>query len=228
MVAYAYAARYPDKVEWLVPLEVPRAERARNAGPEADSIREAERRVVAETSGRERREVSVRIRAKVVIAVTCDRAGKRFELLLLCCESDRIVGCCVAAVQADLGTGLEQRLDEPRPKAAVLLRRSSVVRVVVAGDHVERRARRTAAAFLRDDLLEPPVRVGAAHAMQRRSGETGRFTHCRPEVRVTDVLLQPRSRAPQTDPRPAPRRVDVVRQRNREARLERGPGLAQA
>ena len=34
---------------------------------------------------------------------------------------------------------------------------------------------------------------------------------------MTDVLLQPRSRAAQADPRPAPGRVDVVRQRNGEA-----------
>ena len=96
-----------DEVEWLVSLEVPRAERARDAGPEADSVRKAERRVVAETGGRERREVSVRIRAKVVIAVAGDRAGERLELLLLRSEADRIVRCGVAAVQADLGAGAQ-------------------------------------------------------------------------------------------------------------------------
>ena len=206
-----------DEVEWLVSFEVPRAERTRNAGPEADSVRKAERRVVAETGGRERREVSVRIRAKVVIAMAGDRAGERLELLLLRSEADRIVSRGVAAVQADLGADAQERLDELWPKAAVFLRRASVVRVVVACDHVEGRAACTAAAFLRDDLLEPPVRIGATHAMQRCSRETRRFTHCWPETCMTDVLLQPRSRAAQADPRPAPGRVDVVRQRNGEA-----------
>src|SRR5207245_5336005 len=108
--------------------------------------------------------------------------------------------------------GVEQRLDEPRPESAVFLGSGTVVRVVVARDHVERRTARNATAFVRDDLLEPPVRIGAAAEMDRRRRKAGGFAHCRPEPRMPNVLLQSRGGASETDAGPAPGRVDVVGQ----------------
>ena len=73
-------------------------------------------------------------------------------------------------------------------------------------------------ALFRDDLLEPPIRVGAAREMERRRRETRGFAHGGPEARVAHVLLQPRGGTSEPDPRPAPQGVDVVRQRDRETR----------
>ena len=147
-----------------------------------------------------------------------DRSGERFELLLLRREPHGIVRRGVAPVQADLPAGLEQRLDEARPQPAVRLGGGAVVRVVMARDHVEGRAGRAAAAFLRQDLLEAPVGIRAAQAVQRHGREPCRLTHRGAEPRVANVLLQPCGRTAQADARPAPRRVDVVRERDREAR----------
>jgi hypothetical protein len=88
----------------------------------------------------------------------------------------------------------------------------------MARDHVEGRAGRTAAAFLRQDLFEAPVGISAAQAVQRHGREPCRLTHRGAEPRVANVLLQPCGRAAQADARPAPRRVDVVRERDRKAR----------
>ena len=63
-----------DEVEWLIPLEAPRPERAGDPGAKADRIRKPERRVVAKPRGREGGEIPVRVHAEVVVAVSCDRA----------------------------------------------------------------------------------------------------------------------------------------------------------
>src|SRR6266550_7306777 len=57
-----------DEAEWLAPLEVPRVERAGDPRPEAERVREAQRRVVAKADGPEGGEVLVRIHAEVVVA----------------------------------------------------------------------------------------------------------------------------------------------------------------
>ena len=63
-----------DELEWLVPLEAPRSERARDPGAKADRIRKSECRVVAKPRGRDGCEIPVRVHAEVVVAVSCDRA----------------------------------------------------------------------------------------------------------------------------------------------------------
>src|SRR5262249_17121102 len=192
-----------------VALDVPRVERTRDAGAEADRIREAERRVVAK---RKLREVSVRVDAEVVVAMAQQRARERLELRLLVGEAPRIVRRVVAPVQADLAAGVADRLDQPRPQLVVALRRRAVVRIVVSSEDEERRA----GALALEDLAEPPVRIGPTHPMDRRGREGSRLAKRRRRTDLEDMVLQPGGGAAQTDARPALGCVDVVRQRNRE------------
>jgi len=121
-------------------------------------------------------------------------------------------------VQPDLAAGRANRLDELRSQLGVALRCGAVVRVVVSGEDEEGRAGCSAAAFLCGDLLEPPVRVGAAQPVPRCDREAGRFAHRRTGARLEDALLDPGGSAADADARPAPRRVDVVREGDGEGR----------
>jgi len=80
----------------------------------------------------------------------------------------------------------------------------------------ERRRARTRAPLECRDLVEAPVRIGAAQAMQRRRGERRRFAERRRRACAKNVALHARGRAAQADPGPAPGIVDVVRERDRE------------
>jgi len=201
-------------------FEVPGVERPREAGAKPDRVREAERRVVAE---RQLRHIPVRVAAEVVVAVAGDGPGKGLELRLLLGEARRIVGGRVAAVQPDLGAGLPQCLDELRPELVVRLGRRAVVRIVVSREHEERGTLRAVAPLLRDDLLETPVRVGAAHTVHGRRDERGGLAERRRKPNAQHVPLQPRGRPAHADARPAPRVVDVVR----EGDAERAVGEAE-
>ncbi len=64
-------------------LEVPRAKRVRDPGPEAGRSAEAEARVVGEAEVRERREVRVRVDAEVVVALAVERRAEALQLGLL-------------------------------------------------------------------------------------------------------------------------------------------------
>src|SRR5438128_5951290 len=63
----------------LLLLEVPRMERMRDPGPEAERVGKAERRVVLEAELAERDEIPPRIDAEVVVAVALDRPGETPE-----------------------------------------------------------------------------------------------------------------------------------------------------
>src|SRR5690349_7325521 len=76
---------------------------------------------------------------------------------------------------------------------------------------VEGRAARAVRALLRRDLLEAPVRVGAAQLVDGDARERPRL--------VERATLETRRRAADADPRPLPRDVDVMRERDREARI---------
>ncbi|TML02355.1 MAG: hypothetical protein E6G36_12020 [Actinobacteria bacterium] len=86
------------------------------------------------------------------------------------------------------------------------------MRVVVAGEDEEGRAAGAPAAFLLDDLLEAPVRVGAAGAVQGRRGERRGLTERGRQASLQRVALQSGGGATQADARPAPGAVDIVRE----------------
>src|SRR5207253_556354 len=65
--------RHLDEVGGPVAREVPRTEGVRDAGAEAEGVREAQRRVVAEADSGQRREVPVRVDAEVVVAMPYQR-----------------------------------------------------------------------------------------------------------------------------------------------------------
>jgi len=80
-------------------LEVPRVEGARDARAEADRVREAEGRVVAE---RQLRDVPVRVAAQIVVAMPVDRTGELLERRFLLEQPPSVVSGRVAAVQPHL------------------------------------------------------------------------------------------------------------------------------
>ena len=148
----------------------------RDAGAEAERVREAERRVVAEADPGERREIPVRIDAEVVVALPDQRPVELRQQRTLAREPVEVLRREVAAVEADLGAGLEQRLDEPRPQPVVRLGRGAVGPVTVAGHEEERRAR-AVRALLGGDLREAPVGIGAAQLVERHAREPARLVH---------------------------------------------------
>jgi len=217
--------RHLEDVRRGVAFEVPWVKRARDARTEADRIREAETRVVAE---RQLREVPMRVGAQIVVAVAVDGAGEGLELRPLLRKARRIAGRRVAAVQPDLPVGVLDRLDEARPQLVVRLRRGAVVRVLVTGEDEEGRAGGAVAAFLGEDVGEAPVRIGAAEAVQRRRGEPCGFAHCRPEATLQRVALETGGCTAKADPRPAPGGVDVVRERDGKPRVGEPEPAAEA
>jgi hypothetical protein len=146
-----------------------------------------------------------------------DAARERLQLRLLLGQASRVVGGRVAPVQADLATLVEDRLDEAGADLVVRRRRRAVVRVVVAGEHEEGRAGGTVPALLAEDLREAPVRIGAAQAVDRRGRERARLAQRRREPSLQGVPLHPGRRTAYADARPAPRRVDIVGQRDGKA-----------
>ena len=179
-------------------------------------VGEAERRVVAEAEPAERDEIPVRVDAEVVVAMAGDLAREAFEQRLLGGELAHVLRREVAAVQADLGSRREQLLDELRAQPVVRLRRGAVRPVSVARHDVERRPARAVGALLGRDLREAPVRIRAAHLVERHPRERAGL--------VERTVPQARRRAAYPDSRPAPRSVDVVRQRDREPRCRRSAG----
>src|SRR5204863_529317 len=123
-----------------VSLEIPGTKGMRDPRPEPNRVREPERAVVREAELLERRQVSMRVDAEVVVALAGDRACEPFELLLLGRERPGILRGGVAAVQAHLRACGLQRLHEARAEALVGLRSGPVGRMSVAGHDEERRA----------------------------------------------------------------------------------------
>ncbi len=74
-----HGERHLDDRGGLVALEVPRMERMRDPGAEAERVGEAERRVVAEAEPAERNEIPVRVDAEVVVAMPGERPGEALE-----------------------------------------------------------------------------------------------------------------------------------------------------
>ena len=61
------------------------------------------------------------VEAEEVVPLPLDRSGELLEGLLLGGDPRGVVRGRIAAVETDLGAGVEQRLDEPRAKSFVLL-----------------------------------------------------------------------------------------------------------
>src|SRR5579884_116533 len=93
-----HGERHLDEVGRTFAREVPRPERVRDAGPEAERVRKAERGVVAEADPGERREVPVRVDAEVVVALPEQRAVELREQRPLPREPVEVVGGEIAAV----------------------------------------------------------------------------------------------------------------------------------
>src|SRR5436190_7952150 len=98
----------------------------------------------------------------------------------------------------------------------------------MARQHEEGRAMGAAAPLFGDDLLEAPVRIGAAHAVDRRGGEGRRLAERGPEAHAERVSLQASSRGADADARPPPGVVDVVGERDGERRVADAELPAQA
>src|SRR5438552_905766 len=124
---------------------------------ETDRVRKTERRVVAKAEVREPCDIPVRVAAQVVVAVSAHLARERLERSLFFRQQRYVVRCRVAAVQAYLGSRVEQRLDETWPELFVGLRRGAVVRVMVPCQHEKGRAACPPPALLGHDLREAPV-----------------------------------------------------------------------
>ena len=90
----------------------------------------------------------------------------------------------------------------------------------MAGHEVERMRH---AACLRDpqDALEAPVRVGSPQLVERHGGERARLPRRLAAVARARGVAQSRRSAPHPDRRPAPGRVDVVRETN--GKMRPGP-----
>ena len=146
-----------------------------------------------------------------------DRAGELLEALLLGGDPRGVVRGRVAAVETDLGAGVEQRLDESRAEPLVLLGGRPVELVRVLG-HEEEGRRGAAAPLVGEDPVEAPEGVGAARLVQRRAGESAQLAQPRTDTPADQVRLRASSCSLEPDPRPLPRRVDVVRERDRETR----------
>ena len=153
----------------------------------------------------------MRVAAQVVVAVSAHLARERLERSLFFRQQRYVVRCRVAAVQAYLGSRVEQRLDETWPELFVGLRRGAVVRVMVPCQHEKGRAACPPPALLGHDLREAPVGIGPAKTVQRGRGKAGRFTQGSTEPPLHDILLQPGGCPAKPDASPAPRRVHIVR-----------------
>jgi hypothetical protein len=72
-------------------------------------------------------------------------------------------------------------------------------------------------ALLGHDLREAPVRVALAELVERHAREPARFVQRGTGLAREHVSLEARGSAEHADARPAPRHIDVVRQRDHEA-----------
>src|SRR5262249_28819054 len=206
-----------DQIERSVTLEVPGAERMGDPRPEADRVPEAERRVVGEAGLLERTEIAVRVDAQEVVALALNRPGQRLESLLLAGDPLRVVCGRVAAMEPDLGAALPKRLDESGPQPLVVPGGRAVEVVRVLREQEERR-RGAGPALVAKKPVEAPVRVRAADPVHRYAGEPAQLAQPRLEPASAQVGLRPRRGALHAPPRPLPRHVDVVCERDGEAR----------
>ena len=120
-------------------------------------------------------------------------------------------------MQADLASAGEDRLDQSRPKPLVGVGRRAVRRMAVAGHEEERRPREPGPLDPHDPL-ERPVRVGASELVRGDARQRPRLTQGGAAPAGPGMALQARGGPAHADPRPAPGRVDVVGERDREAR----------
>jgi hypothetical protein len=105
-------------------------------------------------------EIAVWVEAEEVVPLPLNRPGELLEGLLLGGDPRGVVCSRIAAVETDLGAGVEQRLDEPRAKSVVLLSGPPVELVCVIGQE-EEGGRRATAPLVGEDPVEAPERVGA-------------------------------------------------------------------
>ena len=123
-------------------------------------------------------------------------------------------------MQPDLGSTGEEGLHEARAQPVVHVRCRAVRRMAMAGHEVERMRH---AARLRDpqDALEAPVRVGSPQLVERHGGERARLARGLAAVARARGVAQSRRSASHSDRRPAPGRVDVVRETH--GKMRAGP-----
>ncbi len=219
--------RHLDEVARRIPLEVPGAKRMRDAGAKAESVAEAERRVVREAGRLELGEIAVRVERAGSGTAGRGRGRRAPRGVSFSAHDPRwVVGGRVAAVEADLGAAVAQRLDEPRAQPFVRLDGGAVELVRVLGQEEERR-RGAAAPLVGEDPIEAPERIGPASTLcsgapgqpaQLPQRRTGRDRGPRSVFARAAAPLRPY-------PRPLPGRVDVVSERNREARPAPARGL---
>ena len=193
----------------------------RDPGPEAGRVVEPERRVVGEPGRLELGQVAVRVEPEEVIALASHRAGELLQPFLLSCQARTVLRSRVAAVEADLGSTVEQRLDEARAQPLVGLRGGPVELVRVIG-HQEERGRSVVATLVGEDAVEAPEGIGSPHLVERRRSQPARLAQARADPAPKQIALCARSRAPQPRRSPLPGRVDVVGKRDGE------PGTAPA
>src|ERR1044071_8348088 len=96
------------------------------------------------------------------------------------------------------------------------------MRIAVRAEHEERLPARATPARLADDRVEAPVLAGAAQLGHGRERETDPPPRRRAQPAISDARLHAGGSAPDADPRPAPDRIDVVSQRDREPRAGDG------
>jgi len=157
----------------------------------------------------------VRVDPEVVVAVADEGPVELREQRALAREPTEVLGCEVAAVETDLRSCRDERLDQPGTEALVRLGSSAVGAVTVTRHDEERRAGAVLALLL-DDLRETPVRIAAAELVERDAREPMRLVERRPHAAGEHVTLEARCRAVHADPGPAPWHVDVVRERDGE------------
>src|SRR5439155_18699074 len=103
-----------------------------------------------------------------------------------------------------------------RAQACVDLRLGPVLRMRMPGHHEEGRARPPLALELQD-AVEAPVRIRAPELVPGDRGHDPRLPECRAPVAGTGMMGDAARGACHSPPRPAPRDVHVVRQRDGEA-----------
>src|SRR5205814_8943144 len=114
--------------------------------------------------------------AEVVVAMPLDRSRETSQHFGLRRETVELVGGEVTPVETDLRARLEQLLDELRTQPVIHSRRRSIGSMPVPRNDVEGRAARPVRTLLRRDLGEAPVRIRAAHLVERHPRERTRVT----------------------------------------------------
>ena len=172
----------------------------------------------------ERADALVPRQPQVVMAIAADGPAEQAREHGALAREQGLIGLArVARVQPDLEPELVQLGHEPWAARGVGLGRCAVVRVAVRGEHEARGAVAVRALELREAAVRP-VGVAAAQAVQRREREPGGLEAGLRRVAGEERALEARAGAEQAAPAPAPGRVDVVRERDREARAARVGG----